>query len=109
MVGNESSLKGLIVCKGKVRGKVKLVRTLSDLIGVKGKVIICLETTIEYAPYLKMAVAIVTDHGGINCHTAITAREFKLPCIVGTKIATKVFKDGDLVEVDAEKGVVRKI
>ena len=43
------------------------------------------------------------------CHAAIVAREMKKPCIVGTKIATKIFKDGDMVEVDAEKGVVRKI
>jgi phosphohistidine swiveling domain-containing protein len=33
----------------------------------------------------------------------------KKPCVMGTKIATKIFKDGDLVEVDAEKGIVRKI
>ena len=55
------------------------------------------------------SLAIVTDEGGILSHAAIIAREMKKPCIIGTKIATKVFKDGDLVEVDANKGVVRKI
>jgi len=58
---------------------------------------------------MQIAKAIVTDEGGLSCHAAIVARELGVPCIVGTKIATKVFKDGDLVEVDADKGIVRKI
>lgn len=53
--------------------------------------------------------AIVTDEGGLTSHAAIVARELKKPCIVGTKIATDVLRDGDLVEVDADKGVVRKL
>ena len=66
-------------------------------------------TTPEYLPAMEKAAAFVTDEGGILCHAAIVARELKKPCIVGTQYATKIFKDGDLVEVDAEKGVVRKI
>ncbi len=58
---------------------------------------------------LKRAAAFVTDEGGITCHAAIVAREMKKTCIIGTKIATKVLKDGDLVEVDAKKGIVRKL
>ena len=58
-------------------------------------------------PAMEKAAAFVTDEGGITCHAAIVAREMKKPCIIGTKIATKVLKDGDLVEVDAEKGIVR--
>ena len=53
--------------------------------------------------------AIITDAGGITSHAAIVSRELKTPCIIGTKIATKVLKDGDLVEVDANKGIVKKI
>ncbi|TSC78409.1 MAG: pyruvate, water dikinase [Parcubacteria group bacterium Gr01-1014_29] len=56
---------------------------------------------------IKKALAIVTDEGGTTCHAVIIARELQKPCIVGTKIATKVLKDGDLVEVDANNGVVR--
>ena len=63
----------------------------------------------EYLHLFKKAAAVVTDAGGILCHAAITAREMKKPTIVGTETATKVFKDGDLVEVDADKGVVRKL
>lgn len=62
-----------------------------------------------FMPAMKKAVAFVTDEGGITSHAAIIAREMKKPCIIGTKIATKVLRDGDLVEVDANKGIVRKI
>jgi len=61
----------------------------------------------RYVFAMKKAGAIVTDEGGITCHAAIVARELKKPCIIGTKIATKVLKGGDLVEVDAERGIVR--
>ena len=66
-------------------------------------------TTPDFVPAMEKAAAIVTDRGGILCHAAIVSREMSKPCIIGTKIATKVLKDGDLVEVDADKGVVRKI
>ena len=55
------------------------------------------------------AVAFVTDLGGITCHAAIVARELGKPCIIGTTVATQVLKDADLVEVDADRGVVRKL
>ncbi len=56
----------------------------------------------------KKASAIVTEQGGITSHAAIVSRELKKPCIIGTKIATTALKDGEIVEVDAEKGVVRR-
>jgi pyruvate,water dikinase len=49
----------------------------------------------------------VIDEGGITCHAAIISRELKKPCIIGTKVATQILKNGDLVEVDANKGIVR--
>ena len=57
----------------------------------------------------RKAAAIVTDEGGITSHAAIVSRELGIPCIVGTQYATKILKDGDLVEVDANKGTVKKI
>jgi pyruvate,water dikinase len=56
---------------------------------------------------MKKAGAIVTDEGGLTCHAAIVSRELRVPCVIGTKIATKVLKDGDLVEVDADRGIVK--
>jgi len=55
------------------------------------------------------AAAFVTDEGSITCHAAIVAREMKKPCITGTKNATRVLRDGDVIEVDATTGTVRKI
>jgi pyruvate,water dikinase len=61
----------------------------------------------QFISAMKLASAIVTDEGGLTSHAAIIARELKIPCIVGTKVATQVLHDGDLVEVDANKGIVR--
>ena len=66
-------------------------------------------TRVEFVPMMRKAKAIITDEGGIACHAAIVSRELRVPCIIGTKIATHVLKDGDLVEVDIEEGIVRKI
>ncbi|MBI1935587.1 hypothetical protein HYS31_04040 [Candidatus Woesearchaeota archaeon] len=62
-----------------------------------------------YVPIMEKAAAIVTDEGGITCHAAIISREMSKPCIIGTKFATKVLKNGDLVEVDATKGIIKRI
>ena len=61
----------------------------------------------EFVPLMKKAGGIITNEGGITSHAAIISRELGIPCIIGTKIATKVLHDGDLVEVDADNGVVR--
>jgi len=58
---------------------------------------------------MKIARAIITDQGGITCHAAIVSREIGTPCVIGTKMATKILKDGDEVEVDATKGVIKKL
>ena len=58
---------------------------------------------------MEKAGAIVTDEGGITCHAAIVSRELGVPCVIGTKVATLALKDGDKIEVDATKGVVRKL
>ena len=73
----------------------------------KGDILVCPMTNPDYIPAVHLAGAIVTDEGGILCHAAIISREFQIPCIIGTKVATQVLHDGDLVEVDADHGVVR--
>lgn len=75
----------------------------------KGDILVSPMTTSAFMPAIKKATAIVTDEGGITCHAAIVSRELNTPCIIGTKIATQVLKDGDIVEVDANKGIVRLI
>ena len=100
-------LLGQIAMEGKVRGKVRVLNQKSEIpLLKKGEILVTAMTTPDYLPAMHKAAAFVTDEGGITCHAAIIAREMKKPCIIGTKIATKVLKDGDLVEVDAERGIV---
>ena len=72
----------------------------------KGDVLVATMTKPDCVGAMKKAAAIITDEGGITCHAAIVARELGIPCIIGTKIATQVLRDGDEVEVDANKGTV---
>ncbi|MBI2112014.1 hypothetical protein HYT52_00560 [Candidatus Woesearchaeota archaeon] len=103
-------LKGIVASPGKVQGRVKIVRKTHDLINVKsGDIIVASMTRPEMIVAMKKAKAIVTDEGGVTSHAAVVSRELGIPCIIGTKIATKVFKDGDIVEVDAVKGIVRVV
>ncbi len=94
--------------KGFVQGKVKIVFELSELEKVqRGDVLVTPMTTPEMILALKKASAIITDEGGITCHAAIVSRELKIPCIIGTINATSILKDGDMVEVNANQGVVK--
>ena len=72
----------------------------------EGEILVANQTTPEFVVAMKKAAAVVTDQGGVTAHAAIISRELKVPCIVGTKNATRILKTGDMVEVDAEKGVV---
>lgn len=99
-------LKGNCANTGVVKGIVRVVKNFSEKIN-SGDVLVTRMTTPEYVPLMRKAIAFITDEGGVTCHAAIVARELKKPCIIGTKIATKVLRDGDLVEVDADKGVVK--
>lgn len=110
VVEQTSEIKGSIAYPGLVKGKAILIKNKEMFNKFKeGDIVITSMTNPDYLPILRNALAFVTDEGGITCHAAIAARELKKPCIIGTKIATKVLKDGDVIEVDANKGVVRKL
>jgi phosphoenolpyruvate synthase/pyruvate phosphate dikinase len=103
-------IKGMVANLGFACGAVKLILSQKDITKMrKGDILVARMTTPEIVPAAQLAAAIVTDEGGITCHAAIIARELKKPCIIGTKIATQVLKDGDLVEVDANKGIIKII
>lgn len=74
-----------------------------------GDILVSGMTRPEFLPLMKKAVAFVTDSGGILSHAAIVAREMRKPCVIGTKVATKVLRDGDKIFVDATKGTVKKL
>ncbi|MFA6098890.1 MAG: PEP-utilizing enzyme [Patescibacteria group bacterium] len=108
----EKVISGLVVSSGKlnIRGQVYIVNNPNDIKKFpSGKILISSMTAPEYIVAIRRAKAIITDTGGLTCHAAIVSRELGIPCIVGTKVATKVFKNGDRVEIDANKGVIRKL
>ncbi|OGI30148.1 MAG: hypothetical protein A3G09_01040 [Candidatus Moranbacteria bacterium RIFCSPLOWO2_12_FULL_48_12] len=101
-------LQGQIAMKGLARGKVRVLKNKSQIPELQaGEILVTAMTTPDYLPAMKKATAFITDEGGITCHAAIVARELGKPCIIGTKVATQVLKDGDMVEVDAERGIIR--
>jgi phosphohistidine swiveling domain-containing protein len=101
-------IRGMVASGGTARGRVKKILKIHDMANMeKGDILVSSMTRPEMAPVMKLAAAIVTDEGGVTSHAAIVSREMGIPCIIGTKIATRILKDGDLVEVDADKGVVR--
>lgn len=103
-------IKGSIVYKGKVRGRARVIYNAQELSKFqKGNILIAPMTTPDFIIAIEKAKGIITDQGGVGCHAAIISREFKIPCIIGTKNATKVFKDGDLVELNAYDGIARKL
>jgi phosphohistidine swiveling domain-containing protein len=91
-----------------VRGKVFCIFTY-DQVGnfPEGAILVAPMTAPEYLSAMKRARAVVTDEGGVTCHAAIVSRELQIPCVIGTKVATRILKEGDEVEVDAEHGIVR--
>lgn len=112
--GNIKELKGLVVSRGRAtitRGRVKIISNpfKESCKMEKVDILVAGMTSPEFIIVMKKAKAIITDHGGMTSHAAIVSRELGVPCIVGTKIATQVLKDGDLVEVDADQGVIKII
>ncbi len=102
-------LKGLIACpiSRDIKGAVRIVASERDFSKFKrGEILVANETDASFLPLIKIARAIITDEGGLLCHAAIIAREMKKPCVVGTKVASRVLKTGDWLEID-EKGEVR--
>ncbi|MEW6408154.1 MAG: PEP-utilizing enzyme [Patescibacteria group bacterium] len=103
-------LKGTCAFAGYAKGKIKIINRPEDMVKMKyGDVLLSIATTPAIVPAMKKAAAIITDEGGLTCHASIVSRELKIPCVVGLKIASKILKDEDKVEVDAGAGVVQKI
>jgi len=104
----ENFVKGTVAFPGNIVGTCKVLNSLEDMKKVeKGDIIVVSMTDPNYVPAMEKASAFVTDFGGILCHAAIVSREMKKPCIIGTKVATKTFKDGDKIEINSDEEIVR--
>jgi phosphohistidine swiveling domain-containing protein len=94
--------------RGKTRGQVLKILDIKKFSGsLKNKILVAVQTTPYFVPYIKGAKAILTDEGGITCHAAIISREMKIPCVVGIKEATRKLKTDDLIEVNLDNGTIK--
>ncbi|MFA6098886.1 MAG: PEP-utilizing enzyme [Patescibacteria group bacterium] len=93
----------------KMTGVVQVVMDVNKQKFSSGNILVTTMTRPDFIPYLRRAKAVITDEGGLTCHAAIISRELKKPCIIGCKVATRVLKTGDRVEMDMEQGIVRKL
>lgn len=110
VVKEGKELQGQVAFAGTVRGTVRIVKRKDQVNQLQaGEILVSPMTTPDFIPAMKQAAAFITDEGGVTCHAAIIAREMHKPCIIGTRVATKWLKDGDHVEIDGERGIVRKI
>ncbi len=116
ILGAEKELKQILEIEGgcastgRAQGKVRILLSPREVGKMqKGDILVTTMTSPEFLPAIKKASAIVTDEGGITCHAAIISRELGIPCVIGTKIATKVLKDGLIVEIRANHGLVKII
>jgi|GEM_PF-1961583 len=99
------SVSGVCAFPGLVEGVVKQVLDVSDGDNfLRGSILVAYMTDVGVVPAMKKASAIVTDVGGVTCHASIIAREFGIPCLIGTKIGTKVLLNGYTVQVNATEG-----
>jgi len=102
--------RGIPASWGKAIGRVKVILRINKKEIKKfrkGNILITSMTSVDFVPLMRKAKAVVTDEGGLTSHAAIISREFGIPCVIGTKVATKVFHDGQKVEVDADEGRIR--
>ena len=110
-----SEIHGKCANPGKITGKVRIISFASDIYHQeinsfqKGEILVTGMTRPQIAHLCHKASAIITDEGGITSHASIISREYNIPCVIATHNATKILKTGDIVEVDATKGTVKKI
>ncbi len=106
-------LEGRVAMTGKARGRVRVIlhnkrNITKEVMDFKeGEILVTEMTRPDTILACRKAAAIITDEGGITSHAAIISRELKIPCVIATKIATRLLKTGDMVEVDADKGVIK--
>jgi phosphohistidine swiveling domain-containing protein len=107
-IGTVTEIRGFPAAKGVAEGAARVITTVGDLHQVEpGEILVCGGTTTEWTPAFGIIAACVCDTGGSLTHAAIVSREYGIPCVVGTAIATQVVKTGDRIKVDGRAGTVQ--
>lgn len=108
IISKQSGLKGMPACAGKVTGKVRVISNVPDMDKFKqGEILVTNNTTPEFVPLMKKAKAIITEQGGVTTHAAIVSRELNVPCVIGVKNVVRILKNGNKVELNANKGKIK--
>lgn len=106
--GSKKEVKGIVAYTGKITGKVRLILSPREIKSFKkGEILVTHATSPDFIQIFKKAAGVVTDEGGLTSHAAIVSRELRIPCIVGTKNATKVLKTGDLITLEGDRGLIK--
>lgn len=101
-------LRGGAGSPGRTRGPAKVIRSLRDAGKLQAGDVLVAETTAPpWTPFFATPAAVVTDTGGVLSHCVIVAREYRIPAVVGAGVATSALRDGQIVEVDGDAGLVR--
>ncbi len=104
----EKLIKGNAASRGVVTGRARIIHDLTETHRLqKGDILVCPTTAPPWTPLFAIASAVVTDTGGILSHSAICAREYGIPCVAGTQVATRQIPDGATITVDGAAGTVR--
>jgi pyruvate,water dikinase len=105
-----NKVKGLPGSAGVARGTARVIHSLAEAGKLlPGDILVTVATEPPWTPLFATASAIVTDSGGVLSHSAVVAREYRIPAVVGTGNATTTFQDGQLLEVDGNAGTVRVV
>ncbi len=109
LMEEEILVRGNGVSPGRGSGRVKIIVDVKEISRFQqGDILVTEMTTPDWVPAMKIASAVVTNLGGKTCHAAIVSRELGVPCVVGTENATKVLRDGDVITVDGQRGLIFK-
>jgi len=109
-VSKKDSLKGIGCSTGIRTGKVRIVRSLADINKIqKGEILVTKFIDTGWISRFAILNGVISEYGGTLCHSSIVAREYEIPAIVGIEDVEKVFKDGEMIELDGYTGEIRKI
>ncbi len=106
----KDSLKGIGCSTGIRTGKVRVVKSLGDINQIqKGEILVTKFIDTGWISRFGILNGVISEYGGILCHSSIVAREYEIPAIVGVEDVEKLFKDGEMIEIDGHSGEIRKI
>jgi len=102
-----NELKGFASSAGIAEGPARVLKLLEDIVKLQpGEILVAPCTNPSWAPVFTKIKGAVTDIGGLTSHAAIVSREYGLPAVTGTGVATTTIKTGDIVRLDGSTGIV---